>query len=135
MLDERGEIDRGKVAAKVFADPAARRTLEAIVFPWIEGRLREQVDAALRDPAVPLVVLDAAVMLEAGWDRICDRLVFVDTPQPVRLERIARQRGWTAEQVKAREAARCRSPPRPRGPTTSWIIRVVNRSSPARSMV
>src|SRR5262249_9558219 len=36
ILDERGEVDRRRLGALVFADPAQRRALEALVFPWIE---------------------------------------------------------------------------------------------------
>ena len=57
------------------------------------------------DGKAPAVVLDAAILLEAGWDSLCDLVVFVDASQPVRLERVARDRGWTAEVLQAREAA------------------------------
>src|SRR5208283_5998269 len=53
----------------------------------------------------PVIALDAAILLEAGWDDLCDLLVFVDASQPVRLERVASGRGWTAEVLQAREAA------------------------------
>ena len=53
----------------------------------------------------PAVVLDAAILLEAGWDNLCDLVVFVDASQPVRLHRVARDRGWTAEVLQSREAA------------------------------
>jgi dephospho-CoA kinase len=105
VLDEHGEVDRRRLAARVFADPAERRALEAIVWPWIGRRLREQVEAARADPAVELILLDAAVLLEAGWDDVCDRLAYVDTPRDVRLRRLAEQRGWSAKEVAAREEA------------------------------
>src|SRR5262249_13230050 len=77
VLDATGEVDRRKLGAVVFGDPREREALEGIVFPWITERLREQVVAAREDPAVRLVLLDAAVMLEAGWNNVCDRLVYV----------------------------------------------------------
>jgi dephospho-CoA kinase len=43
-------------------------------------------------------------MLKAGWDRMCDVLLFVDTPRRIRLAR-ARRRGWTEADFAAREAA------------------------------
>ena len=46
-----------------------------------QGRIREEVDAARTDPSVRLIVLDAAVMLEAGWHDVCDRLVYIDAPR------------------------------------------------------
>jgi dephospho-CoA kinase len=105
VLNDEGEIDRRKLGAVVFGDPAERHALEAIVFPWITGRLREQIAAAQDDPAVRLVLLDAAVMLEAGWNKACDRLVYVHTPRAVRLRRLAQTRGWSPESVAARERA------------------------------
>jgi dephospho-CoA kinase len=105
ILDERGEIDRRRVAAIVFADADQRRALEAVVFPWIVARMEEQVAQARSQPQVKLVLVDAAIMLEAGWYKICDHLVFVHVPREVRLQRLAQQRGWSPKEVEAREAA------------------------------
>jgi dephospho-CoA kinase len=105
ILDEGGEIDRCHLAAIVFADPVQRRALEAITHPWIRQRIHEQVKEARKDPRVTLVILDAAVMLEAGWNEVCDRLVFIDAPREVRLARVAQQRGWSEKEVEAREQA------------------------------
>jgi dephospho-CoA kinase len=99
------EIDRRKLGAVVFADPARRQALEAIVFPWIERRIREEMAEARADPAVRFVVLDAAILLEAGWNSVCDSLVYVDAPREVRMSRLAAQRNWTPEEVEAREKA------------------------------
>jgi len=103
ILDEKGNIDRRRIAAIVVADSEERRALEGLVHPWIERRLAEEVAAAEADPAVVLIVLDAAIMLEAGWNKLCDRLVYVDAPRDVRLRRLAEQRGWSAKEVEARE--------------------------------
>jgi dephospho-CoA kinase len=54
---------------------------------------------------VPLIILDAAVMLEAGWNKECDRLLFVDAPAPLRLKRLAEGRGWTEKEVRNRQLA------------------------------
>ena len=58
--------------------PDELRALESFVFPWIERRAREEIAAARADGRTRLVVLDAAVMLEAGWNNVCDRVVYVD---------------------------------------------------------
>jgi dephospho-CoA kinase len=105
VLDESGEIDRRRLAAIVFADPAQRKALEAITHPWIRQRIHAEVEEARHDPHVTLIVLDAAVMLEAGWNDVCDSLVYVDAPREVRRERVARQRGWSETEVEAREQA------------------------------
>ena len=105
LLDEQGKIVRRHLGRIVFADDAARRELEAIVHPWIGERVRETIERAQADAATRFIVLDAPIMLEAGWNGVCDRLVFVETPRPLRLERVARQRGWTQEEVETRERA------------------------------
>jgi dephospho-CoA kinase len=105
VADERGEVDRRKLGAVVFADPGERKALEALVFPWIERRIREEIAAAKADPGVPLVVLDAAIMLETGWGDVCDEIVYIDAPREVRLARLRQQRGWNEAELAAREAA------------------------------
>jgi dephospho-CoA kinase len=105
MLDEKGEIERCKLGAIVFGDPAERKALEALVHPWIRKRIEEEVARAKADPAVRLIVLDAAILMEAGWHDVCDRLVYVDAPREVRLARVARQRGWAGPELEDRERA------------------------------
>jgi dephospho-CoA kinase len=105
ILDAHGEVQRRRLGAIVFADAVERRALEEVLHPWIKQRIREEVAAARADPAVRFVVLDAAVMLEAGWDGVCDRLVYIDAPRAVRQDRLAAQRGWTSQEADDRERA------------------------------
>lgn len=104
VLKPDGTVDRRTVGGIVFADPAERRALEAVVFPPITAAARERVAAAQADGAVRFVVLDAPTLLEAGWGGLADRLVYVAAPRPVRLARVAK-RGWTDADLTAREAA------------------------------
>jgi dephospho-CoA kinase len=105
LLDEQGQIVRRRVAAIVFRDSAELRALEEIVHPWIGQAIREEIARNQADPAARFTVLDAAVMLEAGWHSVCQRLLFVDVPREVRWQRLAQQRGWTPKQVQQRENA------------------------------
>lgn len=105
VLRPDGSIDRRAVAGIVFADPAERLALEAVMFPAIGARAAEAVALAHADPVVRFVVLDAAVLLEAGWHDACTRIVYVDAPYPIRLDRLRARSGWTAADLTAREAA------------------------------
>jgi dephospho-CoA kinase len=105
ILDENAEIVRGRVGQIVFENEEERNALETLVHPYIGRRIREEIDAANADPAVKLVVLDAAIMLETGWAEVCDRVVYVHAPRAARLRRLADQRGWSAKEVEAREEA------------------------------
>jgi dephospho-CoA kinase len=105
LLDANGQINRRRLAGIVFADAEQRHALEAIVHPWIKQRMRDEVANAQHDGGVRFVVVDAAILLEAGWNDLCDRLVFVEAPAEVRRQRISEQRGWTVAEVDARERA------------------------------
>jgi dephospho-CoA kinase len=126
ILDEHGAIDRRRLAAIVFADAGERKALEAITHPWIRDRIRDELDEASKDPRVPLIVLDAAIMLEAGWNSVCDRLVYIDAPRRVRLERVARQRGWSEKEVDAREQAQL--------PLTEKVVRADHKLDNSASL-
>jgi len=103
-----GEIDRGAVAKMVFgATPHAARELaflESVTHPIISAALLADMGSLQHRGNVAVAVLDAAVMLKAGWDKFCDHLVFVDAPREMRLSR-ARKRGWMDAEFEAREAA------------------------------
>jgi dephospho-CoA kinase len=104
VLNSNGAVDRKKLAAIVFADPNERKALERLVHPWIGRRLKEEVALAGARPQVRLIVIDAAVLLEAGWDGVCDRIVFVHADEGVRRQRVL-QRGWRLDDLARREAA------------------------------
>jgi dephospho-CoA kinase len=108
ILDAAGEICRRVVAEKVFAPPPEGPRelafLEQWTHPRIAAHLRDRLHALARRRAVPVVVLDAAVLYKAGWDVYCDIIIFVDADCALRAAR-ARQRGWSDEQWQAREAA------------------------------
>jgi dephospho-CoA kinase len=79
--------------------------LEQLVFPYIERRLREQIEQAQQDPRFRFVVVDAAVLLEAGWNQGVDRIVYVDAPASLRQARLIQRSGWTPAEIAGREAA------------------------------
>jgi dephospho-CoA kinase len=98
-------IDRKILAALVFQNPEALRSLEQILHPKMRATFEKAIARQQRLRTSKAVVIDAAILLEAGWDDLCDTVVFVDAPLAVRRDRIKRQRGWEAEQLEAREAA------------------------------
>ena len=105
VFDANSEVDRRQLGRIVFTDEAELRALEAMTFPWIERGIEQGIHQAQANPQSALVVLDAAILLEAGWNRYCDRLVYVHAPRAQRLARVAEQRGWTAKEVDARARA------------------------------
>jgi dephospho-CoA kinase len=98
-------IDRRVLGAIVFNQPAALRQLEAILHPRMRRTFERAIARTIRRGQARAVVLDAAILLEAGWDTLCDRIVFVEAPRDQRLARLSAARGWTEEMLEARESA------------------------------
>lgn len=106
IFDPQGEVERSRLAERVFGveNASARSDLNAIVHPEIGQRTREQIHAARAGGALA-VLLDAAVLLEAGWDQHCDAVVFIDAKPEVRLRRVQARNGWTESELQRREAS------------------------------
>jgi dephospho-CoA kinase len=98
------EVDRKALGRIVFADPTARRDLEAILHPAMRKTFERAVGRAGRN-GQPGVALDAAILYEAGWNTLCDAVIFVEAPRDQRLARLAAGRGWSAEDLDLRENA------------------------------
>ena len=89
VVDSNGNLDRRALGRIVFADPAARRTLEAITHPAIFQRTHE-ILSTLRDqmPKEALVFYENALLYETKSDAICDKIVAVTTPDSIQMDRL-----------------------------------------------
>lgn len=109
VIDENGNVDRAVLGRRVFGaghrQQQARRDLEEIVHPRIRRKLIDQIGSAQRGVEIEAVLLDAAVLFEAGWDDLCDAVVFFDAPYELRKRRVQQSRGWSESTLKAREAS------------------------------
>lgn len=105
ILDASGQVSRKQVAAIVFApgNEAERTFLNQVTHPRIGQLLAEQITEIQTANQAKVAILDAALLLEAGWDEICDLIIFVDTPDATRLAR-AQARGWDQAELARREA-------------------------------
>jgi dephospho-CoA kinase len=97
-------VDRRALAGIVFADPSALLALEAIVHPLMWVRFADAISEAEEAGRGP-VVLDAAILLEAGWQDLCNLVAFVDSPRSERIRRAADNRGWSLAVFDSRERA------------------------------
>jgi dephospho-CoA kinase len=98
-----GVINRGWIARRVFSDSAQRERLERLLHPWV-NTARERIMAESADDAQVLAyVWDTPLLFETDLDRQCDRVVFVETPVEVRLERVRQSRGWDRDELLRRE--------------------------------
>ena len=88
-----GELDREALATIVFADPAARRDLEAIVHPEVRRLFAEGTEAYRDTDAV--VVFSAPLLVETGMHTAFEVLVVVSAPVEAQVERLMRDRAMT----------------------------------------
>lgn len=100
-----GTLDRGRVAARVFSDRAALAELNALVHPRIVSRIRAALAAFREAGRPPLVVVDAALMLDWGLERDCDAVLAVVAADETQVERLREARGWSEAEARARLAA------------------------------
>jgi len=99
ILREDGSLDRKKLAAIAFSTQEGAQKLNNITHPaiWRETERRLVEYAAQGD--VKAVLLDAPLLLEAGMDRICHKVIAVVAPPEVRVSRIMERDGITKEQA------------------------------------
>ncbi len=104
VLLEDGEFDRNKIAQLVFADPVLLDNLNRIVHP----KVKECVAGLAADYTGDLLVIEAALLIEGGYDRICDEIWYIYADTQVRIGRLIRDRGYSEE--KARRIIRSQQP-------------------------
>ena len=98
MNPDTREIDRRKLGAIVFADPAELAALNEITWPRIRT-LAEQRIAELKDSGSKVIVLEAAIMIEAQWMDMCDEVWVTQATVEHAVERLKERNGLTEEQA------------------------------------
>ena len=101
ILTSEGVLDRAALRARVFADTSERRWLEALLHPKINEYIRTQLEAA----DSPYAILAHPLLIETGQTRICNRVLVVDVPESVQIERTMTRDGNSEAQVRAILAA------------------------------
>jgi len=106
VLRPDGALDRERLGAIVFSDPAQLAKLNAITHPligeWMQAAERAATEAA---DGNPIVVYDAALLAESGRWANYDLVIVVDVPPEVQVDRLVNQRGMPPDQAQARLAA------------------------------
>ncbi|MEU3659048.1 dephospho-CoA kinase [Streptomyces sp. NPDC032940] len=102
VLADDGGLDRPRLGAIVFADPAKLAALNAIVHPLVGARSRELEQAAAEDA---VVVHDVPLLTENGLAPLYDVVIVVDADPATQLDRLVRLRGMTEQDARARMAA------------------------------
>jgi len=97
IVDKKGQIDRARLRQRVFANPAERRRLEAILHPEIYNR----ISALLSEIQAPYCILVIPLLLETAQTGRVGRLLVVDAPEESQLARAAARDGLSAQEIHA----------------------------------
>ncbi|MGH8224776.1 MAG: dephospho-CoA kinase [Gammaproteobacteria bacterium] len=100
-LDADGSLDRARLRRRVFADPEARKALEAIVHPRVRELLAERLTAL----HAPYAIVVVPLLVEAGMAKEMDRVLVVDCPEALQVERLMARDGETEASARAMIAA------------------------------
>ena len=93
------DISRPAIGRIVFSNPAKRKELEDILYPW----LGKKITAWKKANPDGVLVINGALLYRAGFHLMCDSVIYVDAPFDVRLGRALQRDGVTQEQFLLRE--------------------------------
>ncbi len=99
ILQENGQIDKGQMADKIFGDEVLLARVNAIVHPAVKTYLLEHLRKANLNPAIELFFVEAALLIEAGYEELVDELWYIYAHEEVRRERLKAARGYSNEKI------------------------------------
>ncbi len=127
-----GRLDDQELAAIVFADPKALRKLEGIVHPRVRELILDKVRAA-RKRGDGLLIVEAPLLYETGWDPGYDGVLVVTAPDEVRYRRVKKRSGLTRTEFYRRDAAQL--PQHEKARRADWVIYNGGRTAELRTEV
>jgi len=94
-----GAVSRQKLAAIVFRSPLKLKKLTSIIHPMIEKEVRTKIHELKRNQKIPMVVIDAPLLIEAGWHQWVDYLIVVKASQAQAIRRVQAQRQLSRAEI------------------------------------
>lgn len=96
ILTENKSIDRAKLRNMVFNDPTKRKQLEAIIHPLV----RQEISRRLSQLNAPYCIVVVPLLIESGLNNMIDRILVIDAPEPLQIERVMQRNDLPADEVK-----------------------------------
>jgi dephospho-CoA kinase len=103
ILNSEEKIDSKKLADIVFSDADRLWSLNRIIHPFVLERVEELIEQYNRQSQAKAIVLDMPLLAEVGWDKRCDKLIFVDCKRQLRINRAKKKGIFDENQLKIRE--------------------------------
>ena len=96
-----GALDSLKMAQVIFQDAGKRECMNGIVHPAVKREILRQVEEERKKQQISYFILEAALLIEDGYDKICDELWYIYTSRENRRVRLKESRGYSAEKIDA----------------------------------
>ena len=100
VLAEDGTIDKKKMAGLIFSDPALLDRVNGIIHPEVKRYILEQVEEERRKGEADYFFLEAALLIECGYEAILDELWYIHADGPVRMARLKESRGYSEKKIR-----------------------------------
>lgn len=94
-----GEIDKAKMADKIFADEDVLEQVNAIIHPAVQVFLLDKLAEAKENPEIELFFVEAALLIEAGYGQLVDEMWYVYAEEEVRRRRLKASRGYSDDKI------------------------------------
>ena len=104
-MDGNGEIDKGRMASKIFADATLLEKVNSIMHPAVKDYLLKHLKAAKKAGKVRLFFVEAALLIECGYGELVDEMWYVYAKRSVRIARLRENRGYSDEKIRQIMAA------------------------------
>lgn len=99
VLAPDGEIDKKKMAARIFASGELLEQVNDIVHPQVRSYIEDRIADAYENPEIELLFVEAALLIEAGYDEILDEMWYIYANEDVRRKRLKENRGYDHEKI------------------------------------
>ncbi len=101
IFAEDGSLDKKKMAEVIFSDEEKREQMNAIVHPAVKREVLRLAEQKRKEGKISYFILEAALLIEEGYDKICDELWYIYTTRKNRRERLKASRGYSDEKIDA----------------------------------
>jgi dephospho-CoA kinase len=109
ILADDGTIDRSRLASLVFDDKAKRLRINEITHPKVLTTVRRQIDQHRLLQDIPYLLIETALMIESGYDFVCDEVWYVFAPEEQRRSWLRSERGYSNEKIDAIFQNQCKA--------------------------
>lgn len=99
VLDEQGEIHKGRMAAMIFSDEKLLLQVNEIIHPEVRKYILGQIELERKKGEAKFFFLEAALLIEEHYDEICDELWYIYAEDSIRISRLMESRGYSREKA------------------------------------